>query len=171
MSNATSIISPRRKLLCAFGATENRPSSLWAALPRRGATGHSPTVASSSRWSEGNLAGGRDNGMAGGSLPVGGGAAWRATAAGIAETCGDGPSAACICVRYAAGGLSRRHHFMRVGRSRPTPFRWANSLYNRPVSARGNGGDRIEAMLERRCALLPVPNSTMSTPGSCRAKR
>jgi hypothetical protein len=55
--------------------------------------------------------------------------------------------------------------------SRPTPARCPNSFVKVCRSAGGSGGANSAAMFSRRCCGLPVPNSTTSTPGSCRTKR
>jgi hypothetical protein len=55
--------------------------------------------------------------------------------------------------------------------SRPTPMRWPNSFAKVCRSASGSGGANSAAMFSRRCCGSPVPNSTTSTPGSCRTKR
>jgi len=58
---------------------------------------------------------------------------------------------------------------IRSGRSRPTPTRLPNRSCSFATSAAGSGGRRIEAMLARKWATLPVPNSTTSMPGVWRA--
>ena len=82
-------------------------------------------------------------------------------------------------LRQSSGGpilarnatIGYRAPCMRSGRSRPTPTRWPKRSRSRATSAAGSGGRSREATLASRCATLPVPNSTTSMPGSCRAKR
>ena len=60
---------------------------------------------------------------------------------------------------------------MLVGASSPTPTMCPNSSVSWRRSASGSGGLSSDATLFRKCSASPVPNSTTSTPGSCRAKR
>jgi hypothetical protein len=55
------------------------------------------------------------------------------------------------------------------GSSKPTPVRCPNNAASLVRSMSGRGGLSRYATLLRRCAALPVPNNTTSTPGSCRA--